>query len=242
MNNTVETWLWIGTVGMLLGAVLLYFPLLSNQSEREEGDLVSHFYVPLIAFTLYLVMALGAGALTTSVGRVFYFARYIDWSFTTPLLLWSLVSSGLHGTNVRRPALLWGLLGADVYMIVTGFLAALTDNPTVKWTFFICSCFSFLAIYGLIFGPFKKLTATGPNGADFVKKATVLSLVWLAYPVVFLVGQEGLRLWSPGADAVCFTILDLVAKVAYGLWAVSLAKKSAGALESGFGAMPTAVR
>ena len=179
---TVQTWLWIGTVGMLLGMVLLYFPLLSNRSEREEGDLVSHFYVPLIAFTLYLLMALGAGALTTSTGRVFYFGRYIDWTFTTPLLLWSLVSNGLQGTGIKRPALVWGLLGADVYMIATGFVAGLTDNLTVKWSFYITSCISFIAIYALLFGPFKKLTATGPNGADYMKKATVLSLLWLAYP------------------------------------------------------------
>ncbi len=222
----VETWLWIGVVGMLLGAVLLYLPLASNRNVRDEGDLVSHFYVPLIAFTLYLMMALGAGAMHTSSGRVFYFGRYIDWTFTTPLLLWSLVSSGLHGTNIKRPALVWGLLGADVYMILTGFVAGLTDNMTVKWSFYITSCISFLAIYALIFGPFKKLTANGPNGADFVKKASVLSLLWLAYPIVFIIGQEGLRIWSANVDAALFTILDLSAKVLYGLWAVSLAKKS----------------
>ena len=222
----VQTWLWIGTVGMLLGMVRLYFPLLSNRSEREEGDLVSHFYVPLIAFTLYLLMALGAGALTTSTGRVFYFGRYIDWTFTTPLLLWSLVSNGLQGTGIKRPALVWGLLGADVYMIATGFVAGLTDNLTVKWSFYITSCISFIAIYALLFGPLKKLTATGPNGADYMKKATVLSLLWLAYPIVFIIGQEGLRIWSATADATLYTILDLTAKVVYGLWAVSLAKKA----------------
>ncbi len=223
----VQTWLWIGTLGMLLGMVLLYFPLLSNKNERDEGDLIAHFYVPLIAFALYLLMALGAGALTTSTGRVFYFGRYVDWTFTTPLLLWSLVNAGLKGTGIKRPALMWGLLGADVYMILTGLVAGLTDNMTVKWSFYITSCFAFIAIYGLIFGPYKRLTATGPNGADFMKKATVLSLVWLAYPIVFIVGQEGLRKWSGTTDATLYTILDLTAKVLYGLWAVSLAKKSA---------------
>jgi bacteriorhodopsin len=193
---------------------------------REEGDLVSHFYVPLIAFTLYLLMALGVGSLTTSTGRVFYYGRYIDWTFTTPLLLWSLVVSGLQGTNIKRPALIWGLLGADVYMILTGLVAGLTDNMTVKWSFYICSCAAFLAIYGLLFGPFRKLIAEGPNYADYTKKAIVLSLVWLAYPIVFIAGQEGLRLWSAQIDAVCFTVLDLSAKVLYGLWAVSLMKKS----------------
>jgi bacteriorhodopsin len=64
-----------------------------------------------------------------------------------------------------------------------------------------------------------------PEGSDYVKKATVLSVIWFFYPVVFIIGQEGLRLWSPLVDAVLFTSLDLIAKVAYGLWAVSLAGK-----------------
>jgi bacteriorhodopsin len=171
-------------------------------------------------------MALGVGSMTTSTGRVFYFGRYIDWTITTPLLLWSLVSSGLQGTSIKRPALVWGLLGADVYMIATGFVAGLTDNMTIKWSFYISSCVAFLAIYGLLFGTFRSLTAEGPNSSDYIKKASVLSLVWLAYPIVFIVGQEGLRLWSAQVDAACFTILDLTAKVLYGLWAVSLMKKA----------------
>ena len=225
----VQTWLWIATIGMLLGAVPLYFALVSNKSEYDEGDHIAHFYVPMIAFTLYLLMALGAGAMLTSTGRVYYFGRYIDWAITTPLLLYSLVASGMKGTGLKRSGLLAGLLGADVYMIATGFVAGLSDNPTVKWTFYTCSCFAFLAIYGILFGPYRKLTATGPNGASFIKKSTVLSAVWFAYPVVFLIGQEGIRAWSATADAACFAILDLVAKIAYGLWAVSLAKQSAKA-------------
>jgi bacteriorhodopsin len=52
----------------------------------------------------------------------------------------------------------------------------------------------------------------------------VLSIVWFAYPLVFIIGQEGLRMWSPLYDAIFFTCLDLIAKVLYGLWAVSMVK------------------
>ncbi len=236
----VEAWLWIGVVGMLIGFVLLYFPLISNKVNRDEPDLVSHFYVPLIAFTLYLLMALGGGIMTTATGRVFYYGRYIDWAFTTPLLLFSLVSAGLLGTGVKRPGLIVGLLGADVYMIATGFVAALTDNPNLKWSFYLCSCLGFVAIYGLLLGPFRKLTALGPQGADYNKKMVTLGALWFAYPIVFLFGQEGLRLWSPVYDAAFFTILDVTAKVVYGLWAVSLAKKSSASLPADYTTTQTA--
>lgn len=240
MTGGVDTWLWIGAIGMLIGWVLLFLPLASNKVERDESDLMSHFFVPLIAFTLYLLMALGGGHLVTGIGRTYYYGRYIDWTFTTPLLLFSLVSSGLQGTGVKRTGMLVGLLGADLYMILTGFVAGLTDSPSLKWSFYFCSWMGFLAVYALLFGPYRKLTATGPHGADYMKKAVVLSGLWLAYPIVFLLGQEGLRLWSPIWDAVFFTILDLLAKVVYGLWAVGMAKKSSAALPADLDVAQTA--
>ncbi len=122
-------------------------------------------------------------------------------------------------------------------MIATGFVAGLSDNPNIKWSFYISSCISFLAIYALLFGPFRKLTATGPHGADYIKKASVLSLLWLAYPIVFIIGQEGFGIWSGKTDAALYMILDITAKVAYGLWAVSLEKKAEGKLSASYGSV-----
>jgi bacteriorhodopsin len=190
----------------------------------EEGDSICHFFVPLVAMTLYLLMALGYGQVHLASGRTFYFGRYIDWTITTPLLLLSLVSAAVKGQRENRGALIAGLLASDVYMIVTGLVAGWTDDPTLKWWFYALSCLSFIAIYGLLWGPFKRLSESSPDGKKYVKKAAVLSVVWFAYPIVFIVGQEGLRLWSPLYDAVLFTCLDLIAKVLYGLWAVSMVK------------------
>ncbi len=227
---TVQLWLWIGTIGMSAGMILLFFPMQKNKSVSEQGDSIAHFLVPMVAMTLYLLMALGHGSVVLPSGRVFFYARYIDWSITTPLLLLSLVSSAVQGHARKRGALIAGLVLSDVYMIATGLVAGWTDDPTLKWWFYILSCLSFLAIYGLLLGPFKELSLSSPKGDLYRKKAVALGAVWLAYPIVFLVGQEGLRLWSPVMDAVLFTCLDLIAKVAYGLWAVSMVQHT-GAVE-----------
>ena len=227
---TVQLWLWIGVIGMSIGMLLLFFPMQKNKSLSEQGDSIAHFLVPMVALTLYLLMALGHGSVVLPSGRVFYFARYIDWSITTPLLLLSLVSAAVQGHTKKRGALIAGLIFSDVYMIVTGLVAGWTDDPTLKWWFYALSCLAFLAIYGLLWGPFKELSLSSPKGAIYRKKAAALSTVWFAYPIVFLIGQEGLRLWSPAVDAVLFTILDLTAKVAYGLWAVSMVQH-VGAVE-----------
>ncbi len=209
---------------MAIGQFLLFFPMQKNKSVDEEGDSICHFFVPLVAMTLYLLMALGYGQAHLAAGRTFYFGRYIDWTITTPLLLLSLVSAAVKAQREKRGALIAGLLASDVYMIVTGLVAGWTDDPTLKWWFYALSCLSFIAIYGLLWGPFKRLSESSPDGKKYVKKAAVLSIVWFAYPIVFIIGQEGLRLWSPLYDAILFTCLDLIAKVLYGLWAVSMVK------------------
>ena len=224
---SVEMWLLIGTIGMAVGSILLFFPMQSNKTEGDEGDSIIHFLVPLIAMTLYLLMYLGGGVVHRPSGRDFYYGRYIDWTITTPLLLFSLISSIFRGMEKQRPGLRAGLLGTDVYMILTGYVAAYTDNLTMKWTFYALSCGAFLAIYALLWGPFRKLSYDSPEGEIFRKKMPVLSLVWFFYPIVFLGGQEGMRLWSAGVDATWYTALDLIAKVGYGLWAISLAKATA---------------
>ena len=68
-----------------------------NKTLSEQGDSIAHFLVPMVALTLYLLMALGHGSVVRPSGRVFYYARYIDWSITTPLLLLSLVSGAVEG-------------------------------------------------------------------------------------------------------------------------------------------------
>jgi len=217
---------------MAIGQFLLFFPMQKNKSVDEEGDSICHFFVPLVAMTLYLLMALGHGEAHLASGRTFYFGRYIDWTITTPLLLLSLISAAVKGQREKRGALIAGLLASDVYMIATGLVAGWTDDPTLKWWFYALSCLSFIAIYGLLWGPFKRLSESSPDGKNYVKKAAVLSIVWFAYPVVFIIGQEGLRLWSPLYDAILFTCLDLIAKVLYGLWAVSMAKTTDAARDA----------
>ena len=228
----VYFWLWVGVIGMGVGCVLLFFRALNNKRPEDQADLNAHFLVPAIAFSLYLLMALGGGVMETYPGHLFYYGRYIDWVFTTPLLLWSLVSAGLQGTGGtggagdQRSALVWTLLAADVYMIITGFVAGLCDGPALKWCFYALSWLGFLAIGGMVFGPLRRIAHAGPNGADYSKKAGVLALLWLAYPFVFILGQEGVQAWSAGIDSLLFAVLDVSAKVLYGLWAVALLAKS----------------
>ena len=59
--------------------------------------------------------------------REFYYARYVDWAFTTPLML--LEVAGIAGAS--WDVLLW-LLGTDFVMIIAGLIGAFISTEE-KW-------------------------------------------------------------------------------------------------------------
>lgn len=226
---TVDTWLWIAFWGMAAGfAVLTY---ICRSTTEEEGNLgVVHALVPAIAAVFYLLMALGSGSLPLDGGaRTFYFARYIDWSFTTPLLLIGLSFTAL-GTLRGRMALVAGLVGTDVLMIVTGFFAgAAHAGSTAKWAWYIISCGCFAGVYYVLWGPLLRLArARSPEiGRTYTRNTAILSVLWLLYPVVFLLDRDGVGVVAPVVAVAGYAVLDLLAKVAYGLLAAGESRKRA---------------
>lgn len=218
---TETTWFWVGTTGMALGAVIIFL-VAKARTQDEEAHKIVHVVVPVVAASSYLAMAFGQGGLHIG-NRLFWYARYVDWSVTTPLLLLGLVITALHGTH-RRTALVAALLGADVLMIVTGLFSGLSEDPTHRLAWFLVSTGAFLAVLATLLGPVRR--EAGQRGAarrrTFVRNAAVLGTLWGIYPVVVALGPDGAGVLGARATTGWITVLDLVAKVAYGV-AASLA-------------------
>ncbi|GJD45223.1 hypothetical protein AFCDBAGC_3094 [Methylobacterium cerastii] len=223
---TPQFWLWLGCAGMAAGAAAILL-LAKRRTPTEEADGIIHGIVPIIAACSYFAMATGQGSITLPAGpdaadvaRQFYVARYIDWTFTTPLLLVGLARTAMH-SGMRRQAVVWGLVGSDLIMIVTALAFGLSEVAAVKWTWFAISCGAFLAVFYGIFVQLREENAA--ERADvrkaFLRNAVFLTGVWCAYPVVLLVGQDGLGLLSPAVALAVVALLDLTAKVAYGIMA-----------------------
>ena len=63
-----------------------------------------------------------------TIYREVYWARYVDWSLTTPLLLLDLsLLAGLNGANILVAVV------ADLIMILTGLFAAFGKDDSQKW-------------------------------------------------------------------------------------------------------------
>ena len=106
-------------------------------------------------------------------------AGYVDWLFTTPLLLLSLaVLSGLS------PAETLLTIAADIFMIVTGLISTLTParynhGDRARWAFYAVSCVGFIVLwYTLFYGGVRgepSLLSPLPSFTDSQRPSCVLA-------------------------------------------------------------------
>ncbi|WP_251341754.1 bacteriorhodopsin [Haloplanus halophilus] len=216
-------WLWIGTLGMFLG--MLYFIARGwgeTDRRRQEFYIVTVF-ITAIAFVNYLAMALGFGLTTIQLGGEevpIYWARYTDWFFTTPLLL---IDLGLLAGADRNQ--LSALVGLDMLMIGTGAVATLSAGPGVltagarRLIWWGVSTGFLLVLLYMLYGSLDERASrlSGPAASTFGTLRTLIVVVWLIYPVWWIVGTEGLQVVSLYVETAGFMVLDLVAKVGFGL-------------------------
>jgi bacteriorhodopsin len=220
MSATQEAWLWFGTIGMVIGTILLaWFTARLPEGERHHG--VVSTFVTLIASAAYFAMARGQGSVTVDDRTIFY-ARYIDWVLTTPLLLLGLMLIALPalapGGDARsRNALLGLVLGLDVFMIATGFLAAIAPDDATRATWYVASTAAFLVIIAALWGPIRTTASRSSAATLYTRLLVILSVLWFVYPVVWLLGTEGFGITGLDTEVVVFAIVDVTAKVAFGL-------------------------
>jgi len=210
-------WLALGTALMFIGT--LYFMIRGMGVEDPEAK---QFYaittlIPAIAFASYLAMLFGYGVTDVPFAgeeHPIYWARYADWLFTTPLLLLDL---GLL-VDADRGTIL-GLIGADGFMIITGLVGALTQVYAFRFVWWAISTAAMLYIlYVLYFGFTKRLDVMDEERASTFRVLRNLTVVlWAVYPVVWLIGTEGAGAVNLFVETLLFMVLDVSAKVGFGL-------------------------
>jgi len=112
-------------------------------------------------------------------------------------------------------------------MIITGLFGALSINSQHKYSWFIVSCGFFFAVLAAIWGPVRAAAAEqgGDVAALYSKLAGILTVLWCIYPVLWLLGTEGTGAISLNLEVIVFTVIDLTAKVIFGILLVTGVQK-----------------
>ena len=233
-----EWWAWAGAACFLV-AIVGFSIMGLRATEKGRGHFAHKILIVLVAMTSYIALAFTQGVERAGEGTYFGYARFIDWSVTTPLLLLGLALLPLPRARDSLPLVL-SIMAVDLYMIATGLFAGLSgEDRGVWWVWFVVSSLAFVVLYAMIFGPLAKKarekvrvgeamqrsgdpverylgTVHAGEGKWFVPMAGLLALIWLVYPVIFFLDEQGVGVYThPTSDAL-YTIVDVTAKVVYG--------------------------
>ena len=218
-----QTAFLIGFTIMSLGSLAIYAT--GKKTHPSGHHTLLHASVPFIAATAYLAMAFGIGTLLKPDGAIVYLARYADWSVTTPILLSGLVLLAFHehGRTGEVGGHLTAIIVLDVLMIATGLVSALAGPSPAKWIWYGWSCVAFLGVLYLLWGPLRALAQNrgAALGTAYNKNVAFLTVIWFLYPIVFLIGPEGMKIITDPASVWAILVMDVVAKVVYAFYAAS---------------------
>jgi bacteriorhodopsin len=161
-------------------------------------------------------MALGGGLLDD--GHPVHWARYADWAVSAPLLLIALGLTATHALPHRHPALMAALVGTNVVVILSGFFADLAA-PWLRYPLFALGTLALLAVLALIHGPLRAVARRQPDGLyhTYREAALVLSLLWVGYPVIWLLGPSGIGRLGATTDTALFVLLSIASKVGWSM-------------------------
>lgn len=215
-------WFWFGFTGLSLGSLAIVL-LAAKLRKADRYHALIALAVTSIATISYYALARGQADITVG-GDVVVYGRYLDWLFTTPLLLLSLLVIALPPVkNVQltreRTSLIAAVLFADVLMIVTGLFADLSTNSLDTKVWYVASCLWFLVVLYLMYGEVRKqaFAHSAQSGKVYEKLLVYLTVAWFCYPIVWLLGNTGYEVISANTESAAYAILDVAAKAVFGV-------------------------
>ncbi|KAI4127123.1 MAG: hypothetical protein LQ338_003365 [Usnochroma carphineum] len=221
--------LWAVFVIMLLSSLAFYAMAFRVPVQKRLFHILTAF-ITTFATLSYYSMAIGDGVgqnkilikhtqkhfpdTYDTVYREVYWARYVDWSLTTPLLLLDLCFlAGVNGASILVAIV------ADVIMILTGLFAAFTIDEAPKWGWYAMACIAYLVvIYQLAINGRQTAKAKDNKTATFFAAIGGFTLVlWTVYPIIWGIA-DGSRNIGVDAEIIAYAVLDILAKPVFGFW------------------------
>ncbi|KAL8640205.1 MAG: hypothetical protein Q9228_002852 [Teloschistes exilis] len=221
--------LWVVFVIMLLSSLAFYIMAFRVPVQKRLFHILTAF-ITTFATLSYYAMAVGDGVgqnkilikhtekhfpdTYDTIYREVYWARYVDWSVTTPLLLLDLCFlAGLSGASILVAVV------ADIIMILTGLFAAFQVDEAPKWGWYAMACIAYLVVvYQLAINGRETAKAKDNKTATFFAAIGGFTfLLWTIYPIIWGIA-DGSRNIDVNAEIIAYAVLDILAKPVFGFW------------------------
>jgi len=210
----IETVLHGIYVAAMAAGALLFTAWAFNPRGVPRYEYAVAIFIPVWSGLAYLAMTFDQGKIQID-NQTTHYARYLDWVVTTPLLLLALAFTAMHYVP-KNKTLIAGLMGADVVMVLCGLIADLSLTP-LRYMWYGLGVGAFLVVLWLIWSPLRAIANTqGPDLARvFSRVAGLLTVLWIAYPTVWLLGPSGLGLLNQTIDTALFVFVPIISKVGW---------------------------
>lgn len=156
------------------------------------------------------------------VCRQVFWARYVDWTITTPLLLLDLcLLAGVDGAHILMAVV------ADIIMVLSGMFAAFGDKHNAqRWGWYTIACVSYVfVIWHVAIGGYRVISArTSRVKKLFSSLAIFTFILWTVYPVIWAIADGSGRL-SVDSEIITYAVLDILAKPVFGFWLLAAHRK-----------------
>lgn len=219
--------LWVVCVLMGICSLVFYGMAMRVPVQKRLFHIITAT-VTSVAFLSYYAMATGTGIsvntttvnetkhhiITEVVKRQVYWARYVDWSLTTPLLLLDLsLLAGINGASIVV------LMLSDVAMVLCGLFAALSNNTAQGWGWYAFACLAYLnVVYQLGYKGRNAVSTKDNKTRVFFGTISMFMLtLWTLYPIVWGIA-EGAHKVTVDGEIIAYAVLDVLAKGVFGFW------------------------
>lgn len=222
---------WFYVIVMAAGAIIFITWSRDPRGVPQYEYLIATV-IPIWSGLAYMSLALDQAKISVD-GQTTYYARYIDWVVTTPLLLLSLSLMAMHKRSKSSSdyTLIAALMATDVIMIVCGLVADLSPTP-IRYLWYSLGVVAFLVAMVLIWVPLRDKARTNPKreiDSIYPRVAGLLTILWIGYPLIWLIGPSGFGLVNQLTDTVLFVTLPIISKVGFSLYDLSLLRSLAPA-------------
>lgn len=230
LSNVGRRGLWVVAILMLLSSLIFYIQAARVPVQKRLFHVLMSI-VTTISFIAYMAMATGDGIgynvyphrhhhkhapdTMQDVYRQVYWARYLNWGLTFPIIIINLaVLSGLNGANLLIAVF------ANLVMMLTGAISAFVGgNDGRKWAWYTVACIAyFTLVYQLSFNG-RRASQTKDNRTRkfYASIAGYFLVVLLIYPIIWAASSNTRRM-SVDAEIVVYAILDVLSQGILGYW------------------------
>jgi len=203
----------------LAGLTILVISFMSRSISDSRANLITMATLMISVVSISSYMGLASGltidTLVMPEGHplageevISLWGRYLTWAFSTPFILLAL--GLLAGSTIDK---IFSAIVLDVFMCLTGLAAALTTSSlAMRWFWYALSTAFFIGVLYYILAVWPREAEKQGTGDIFGTLKLLTVVMWLGYPIVWAVGNEGLALLEVGATSWAYSGLDVIAK------------------------------